>query len=102
MNRQTSEIKHKTGPVMTGEGLSQQTPEKTDVPWQSVDTAPKDGNPLWLKGADGKIIEAYWRRTRQYRKGRWDDIYFWAVYGQNPQVVPFAPALWTRGKSNAD
>lgn len=89
---------------MRGEGLKLDQPrvEKSDVPWQAMETSPKDGLPCWLKSEEGKIIEAYWRRTRQYRKGMWNDVYYWSVYGQNPQIIPFTPSFWTRGKSSAD
>lgn len=93
---------------MGGEGLKldQESPneaevERADVPWQPIQSSPKDGLPLWLKGEDGKIIEGYWRRTRQFRKGMWQEIFFWAVYGQNPQAVPFNPTHWTRSAVNA-
>ena len=94
-----ADIQHRTGPVMTGQGLGLEpeiSMEKSGHPWQPIKTSPKDGRPLWLKSEDGKIVEAYWRTTRQYRKGMWQPVSFWAVYGKNPQVVPFNPTLWTR------
>lgn len=84
-------------------GLDTSKPvEKAGSPWQSIETSPKDGNPLWLKGEDGQIVEGYWRRTRQYRDSMWQEIYFWAVYGKNPQAVQFSPVAWTRDTQNAD
>ena len=74
----------------------EQAIEKVGLPWQPMTNCPKDGMPVWLKSDDGKIAEGYWRRTRQFRKGMWQEIFFWALCNQNPQAVPFNPACWTR------
>jgi hypothetical protein len=77
--------------------------EKIDAPWQPMPSSPKDGNPVWLKSGEGKIVEGYWRRTRQFRKGMWQEIYYWAIWGVNPQSVPFNPVSWTRERpANAE
>lgn len=67
--------------------------------WRSMDTAPKDGNYIYLLGdtldpSNEATNEWYWYRTRQFRKGVWQPVGWWRRrFG--PAVVPsFVPSGW--------
>jgi hypothetical protein len=67
-------------------------------PWQPMDSAPKDGAFVFLKGdpmADrGLDVENqwYWYKTRQYRKGCWQPVGWW-----RRRFGPNAPPSFTPG-----
>jgi hypothetical protein len=85
------QVKHKSGPVMkpAEEPTPEPAPEKTDE-WLPMSEAPKDGSYVYLK-EDTSHDEWFWYRTRQFRKGMWQEIGWWKRrYGLNtiPALVP--------------
>lgn len=81
---------------------SQPSPEPAPEPfdplreWFVMDTARKDGKPLWLRGPDGEAVEATWRQSRRIvntPKGyAWEEYFTWtAILGG---LVPFEPVGW--------
>jgi hypothetical protein len=99
------EPQHRTGPTMTGEGLQvrerETTPPSLKSDWsRDMNIVPKDGMPVWLKGhikgQSQDATECYWRTTRQFRKGMWQTIQFWSVYGRNPMPIKWEPNAWWR------
>lgn len=59
----------------------------------NLDAAPRDGRKLILT-PDGSIeVICFYKKTRQFRKGNWQHIEFWAVEGSNAAIT-FEPLAW--------
>jgi len=54
------------------------------------DAYPYDGRAVLLTEDGVRFVAAYWRRTRAYRGGRWDDQAFWA-HRHTKTPIPFTP-----------
>jgi hypothetical protein len=72
-------------------------------PWHPMETAPKDGSYIFLRGdlcnGEKEIPnEWYWYRTRHINKGRWEQTGWWRRrFG--PAVAPgFTPQGWVSVK----
>jgi hypothetical protein len=64
--------------------------------WQPMETAAKDGKPIWVTDGNGSFIEAVWRSTRRVAplKGRWVEYGFWAILNGGGQKIPWEPKGW--------
>jgi hypothetical protein len=108
--RAMQEPRHKTGPTMKTQADGKQPPPPlpvdvmvADDPWHPMNSAPKDGTYLFLRGDpmnNEKEIpnEWFWYRTRQFRKGTWQQTGWWRRrFG--PAVAPsFTPEGWVSVK----
>jgi hypothetical protein len=75
-------------------------------PWQSMDTAPLGGKPVWLLGMltlpcglGVPITQAAFRyntRRRERAPMRWVETAWWAGLNTARTPVPFEPIGWTR------
>lgn len=84
------------GEMAVPEAVPQVRESEGAAEWNQMSSVPKDGNPIWLRDKDGNAVNAYWRTTRQFRKGSWQLIHYWAIWGQNPQKISLNPVEWMR------
>ena len=70
--------------------------EKPKLTWQPMDTAKRDGRPIWVTDGNGKQMEAVWRDTRRFitGRGRFVEFGFWANLNAGGQALPFEPRGW--------
>ena len=101
------EPRHTNLPALASE------PERADTPapepydplreWAPMDTARRDGRPIWLTDGNGKTVEAVWRHSKQFTLradatgrlvSRWYTHNFWAINNAGGQKVPWEPKGW--------
>lgn len=60
---------------------------------QSMESAPLDGERIYLVDMEGSPVLGYWRRTRKFHRGTWEESELWAKW---PTHVPlgFEPIGW--------
>ncbi len=65
--------------------------------WEPMETARKDGKPLWLRGPDGETVEATWRQSRRIvntPKGyAWETYFTWTAINSGGLVM-WEPVGW--------
>ena len=65
------------------------------IDWKDMATADLSGRVVLLTPDLETPIQAVWRKTREYREGRWQDTGFWALRNAGGAPVPFAPVAWS-------
>lgn len=78
-------------------------PPSEGIDWNPMDTARRDGRPIWLTDGNGKTVEAVWRHSKQFTMkadatgrlvSRWYTHNFWAINNAGGQKVPWEPKGW--------
>lgn len=81
------------------------TPEPQQAPWPTMETAPKDGKPVWVHDGKGNVVEAVWRQSRKFNMvtnsygkmlGKWTESGHWTILNFSGVKLPFTPKGWRR------
>jgi len=90
---------------MVGDGAGTFGSTPPPINGQPMDSAPKDGKPVWLTDGKGNKCEGVWRQTRKFGMrtngyGRlvamWTDAGVWALTHFGGAKIPFVARGWHR------
>lgn len=96
MAKSQQDYRHKDGQAIQGEGLEKASSTAAAV-WSLMETALKDGRPIWLKrGEEGHAEECYWRTSRKFHGGSWVPTAYWSRVVGPPAPLDFEPLGWYR------
>lgn len=69
--------------------------------WKSIETAPRDGTPILVKGITENHVHVCWWKTKRFRDefGDHDEVYPWAFvesdgFVNGAQDGPYGPTHW--------